>query len=737
MGDLEVLIKLPPPLLQAFSIDINQAKCIKCNHSCATTEDDILFHVSVCNGTLIEENIQTIFKFNCLKCKFSTNSINQWKCHLFKLDHISNDSCKIRYSHNCNLCKTHYYGFRHDILQHGCKPKLISLLSELMAFVYATYNIHSIQTMLHYCTDCFNYSYAITDLHVKKNCGATNNYVCNSCQITFYDSSKEAYLNHKLSFEHMVLWLLNGARKTPELSSDVFQKLPLYITKYFIISLILKQFCCIICNRKNILSSKCMYDHFNECISSKEISDTNSIPLLTVNCNLCNYSYFSEDPNKYKCWVDHVVSYEHLSKTVVKNKDKQKYFSYYCYVSESIFYGTASFIKNLTLETNNNIGRLLFVPSVMAEVYRRITNSHLDCDILFCCGICQNYTDNQSFHCAHKDDNSYLSLYCSTCLTEFNVLSDYNEHLVCSEHIILKYFKSNKIGKLRLIDHTMKTMNVYLTNLSKSNGDDDNPIESILCQNNNEIITSKQNITSCDPEKNIFANFIERLSAQPIKSTFNNYLRMNFELLNQMPLAINVFVESMSFYCEICDLVFNNRNDWIKHDNNFHSKNIDLLVFYCDVCQFYHVGTTMTIQQHLMTTEHTIMLEFQKYLKQTALKPLIINNNNSNFTVDDKDSHYNVEIEKIQDSYAKKNNKIIYIEFKGEYYFICSTSILFKTFLNKLYIFVFLGVNVNLKRDNYYLLSKIIQEKYGEFKQMTTIENSLMILFKNVYVFYF
>jgi len=364
-----------------------------------------------------------------------------------------------------------------------------------------------------------------------------------------------------------------------------------------------------------------------------------------------------------------------LSKTVVGKKDKQKLFSYYCYVSETVFYGTDSFIENLILKTNNNIGRLLFVSDLMANVYKRVTNAHFSCNILFCCGICQNYTDNQTFYCAHKNNDSSLSLYCSTCLVEFNVESDYNEHLVSSEHIILKYFKSHQIGELKILDRSMETMKIYLTNLTESDDDDDNETmyqdcNETIYQDCNEIITSKENVTSCDPKENIISNLIEKLSVQPKKSAFNNYLRMNFELLNQMPQAINVFVQTKSFVCDICNLVVCNRDDWIKHDKEFHLNNNDLSVLFCDVCRVYHVSNYITIDHHLVTIEHRIMTEFQEYLKKNANKPSennIINYNNNLISTKDG-SDFNAETKKIQNS--NKKNKIIYIEIKGKYYFI-------------------------------------------------------------------
>lgn len=721
MMNIDVSIKLPPLLLRAFCININKAKCIKCNISCASKEEDILFHLSICNGTLIEENIQTAFKFNCLKCYFLTNSIDQWKCHLFKFDHISNsfDSDEMKFSYSCNLCSTHFYGLSESILKHHCKPQFIPSLSHLMAFVYEKCNIMDKHAMLHYCTDCSYFTYDLTELHIKKHREVANTSVCNSCLITFYSSSNEEFLNHKVSFEHMVLWCSNGARSVPKMSTTTFQKLPYYITKYVVISSLLKKFCCIVCNTIDILTYECIYEHFNKCISSKKISETNScMPLLKVNCNLCDYSCSAVDKNLYKCWVDHVISFDHLSKTVVGKKDKQKLISYYCYVSETVFYGTDSFIKNLILKTNNDIGRLLFVSDLMAKVYNCVTNTHFSCNILFCCGICQNHTDDHSFNCVHKNNDSSLSLYCSTCLVMFNVESDFNEHLLSSEHIILRYFKSNQLGELKILDRSMETMKMYLTNLNKSDDDDDNDDDSddynddnprdTIRQDNNEIITSTKNITSCDPKENI-TNLIEKLSAQPIKSAFNNYLRMNFDLLIQKPQASNDIIKSRVFVCDICNLVLRNRDDWIKHDTEHHTKNINPKVLFCNICCIYLVSTYDSIDHHLKTMEHKVMEVFQECPNKNVIKPSLNNthdcNKNLNPTKDDMGSDFNVEIKKIENSDEYTKNKSIYIEIQN--------------------------VANNLKKNNYYILNKIILEIYGDFKQVENVNNSFLILFEN------
>ncbi|XP_008187016.2 uncharacterized protein LOC100571594 [Acyrthosiphon pisum] len=466
--NIDVSIKLPPLLLQPFSINNNEAKCTKCNISCAPEEKNILYHLSVCNGTLIEENIQTQFKFNCLKCNYLTDSIDQWKCHLFKLDHISKnvDFDIITFSYDCMLCNTHFYGFRESILKHHCQPKFISKLSYVMSTVYGKHKCQDNQTMLHYCTYCSFYTYNLTELHKEKHSEVACISVCHSCHITFYGQTNEQYLNHRVTYEHMLLWYLNGARS-----------------------------------------------------KTKKINSTN-----------LNKSY--------------------------------------------------------------------------------------DVD------------------------------------------------------------------------------------------DDDNPRETI-CQDNNEIIISTRNLTSYITKKNIITELIDQLSAQPMKSAFNDYIRKNFDLYIRELQTSNNIELSMGFYCEICDIVLCNHDAWNEHDKEFHINDNDIKVLFCGVCCIYHLSAqTVTIKQHFMTVEHIAMKVFHQItLNQIKTSTDHINNfnKNPNPTNDDKDSDFNVET---------KN-----IKYSNEYY------VKNKTIKND---------DSNFKKNNYIVLNEIIQERYGKFKLVEYVNNSFAILFENI-----
>lgn len=54
-------------------------------------------------------------------------------------------------------------------------------------------------------------------------------------------------------------------------------------------------------------------------------------------------------------------------------------------------------------------------------------------------------------------------------------------------------------------------------------------------------------------------------------------------------------------------------------------------------------------------------------------------------------------------------------------------------YLTDFYIFIFLDMNDDLKTNNYYLLNKLLKNKYGKFNKISNI--SFIICFKNMYVF--
>jgi uncharacterized C2H2 Zn-finger protein len=641
---------LPLTLMQAFSVDEEHAKCIKCSFLCKHTTYNTLFHLTVCNGSLVDENIQNDFKLNCLMCNFSTKNIDVWKNHLFHFQHISKLNPYLyttKYSYDCNLCKNHFYGSEDEILKHPCKPKKLSMLSKFMAYVYHNFDVQN-KRMLYYCADCMHYSYTLADLHTKKCCKTINNqdnFVCNSCLITYYGCCKDTFANHKVSFQHLALWFLNGNRSELKTLASMHWKLPSYMSNFFIVSTALQKVSCTVCDKVISLNYDCIYNHFIECISSKDVSENDSnTPLHILICNLCAYQYASYEEDLYKVWVQHVISLNHLKKTKLKS-NRNNLLTYYCYVSETVYCGTDSFIIQQILKNNEDIGRLLFVSEVMALVYE--LSDTYSYKTLYVCGFCENSPNYQFYYCEHANIESNKIFNCSSCSVVFNIKSDYVEHLISSEHIILQYFKPNQLSKFEILEYSMNTFKMNKSNLIVSDNDlslsfsDKNSLDSMEldCQDQSNT-TIKKNI------KMDISNFIEKLDVQSKYSAFNNHLRMNFGGLNQMALSLNVFVELKSFFCSFCDIIYSDLLSWTQHIIEFH-RQFDVSVFYCAICQIYQVGTSFRNSKHFKTVEHSVMSGFQEYIKKN--KHLIINNgtldNNSiganNDAIDIKECKYN------------------------------------------------------------------------------------------------
>lgn len=679
---------LPPTFMQTFYIDKEHVKCVRCNFLCKHTTHNTFFHLTVCNGSLVEENVKNYFKLNCLMCNFSTKNIDVWKNHLFNFQHISKLNLYLyatKYSYDCNLCKNHFYGSEDEILKHPCKPKKLSMLSKFMAYVYYHFDIHN-KRMLYYCADCEYYSYALADLHIKKHCKAINNqdnFVCNSCLITYY-SCKDSFTNHKVSFQHLALWCLNGYRSKPKTLASMHWKLPSYMSNFFIVSTVLQKVSCVVCDEVIVLNYDCIYNHFIECISSKDVSENDkNTPLRLLICSLCTYQYSSSEEDLYKVWIQHVISLDHLKKTKLKS-NQFNLFTYYCFVSETVYYGTDSFITQQILKNNIDIGRLLFISKVMAQVYK-LSNTYLykiEGKTLYVCGFCERFTDNQSEYCEHANIKSNQIFSCSSCLVVFNVKSDYIEHLISSEHIILRYFKPNQLSEFKILEYSMNTLKMNKSNLIVSDDDssaslsDKNSLDELSiislsdsveleCKDQSSKTTSDvtendlnaksdqsqlpstdlsqsqqcaarntsshrlifnteytENNELCNLEMDI-SNFIKKLNVQSKNSAFNNHLRMNFELLNQMALSMNDFVELKSFFCSVCNIIYSDLLRWTQHIIEFHIQ-FDVSVFYCDICQIYQVGTSSSNSKHSETVEHNVMSKFQEYIKKN--KHLIINN---------------------------------------------------------------------------------------------------------------
>lgn len=588
-------MKLPPVFMQAFSVANGLVKCIKCSYSCQPIAENVIFHLTVCNGSLDYKKINLLNKYNCLMCNFKTDDNVEWARHLLTVRHISNsfDSNSTGYSYDCGVCDTHFYGSEHSIFDHPCRPKTLSKLSFLMRHVYERFNVRE-KRMLYYCADCMRYSYDSADLHGNDGCNVVEHspLVCTSCRITFYGPDDASYVRHGVCFEHSVLGCLNGDRVAPKSLKSVFWRLPLRIAEHFVPSWSLGQFECVVCDLVGKLTYAGVYEHFVSCVCSKAVSGVgDGSPIKLIVCQACGYRYRCPDagPAAYARWVDHVVSERHLKKTIVVG-DTHYLYTYYCPVNEAVLFGTAFSVQQHLWQTNDELGHLLFVSECMADVYRR-ADGRSDFGTLYCCGVCLYYTDGE--FCQHQNDGSRPTFRCPSCRVCFNVRADYDEHLFSSEHIVLKYFAP-------------KTPESETPRSSDAGAAATSP----------EI----EPPPSRDPEG--ILELVNRLSEVPVKSNYTGFLKMKLEFLHETPRAMSAFFESASYYCAVCDLVFMDRLVRCRHDAEFHADDRqNLSTFYCAVCHVHYVNAAAGIDEHVGGPEHGVMLDFQKYTEAKAIEP--------------------------------------------------------------------------------------------------------------------
>lgn len=303
------------------------------------------------------------------------------------------------------------------------------------------------------------------------------------------------------------------------------------------------------------------------------------------------------------------------------------------------------------------------------------------CDEIFC--DLNSWTKHDTT--SHNSVNNRSVFLCVVCRIYYiRISTKSSDHIESVEHNIMlefqKYVNENKIKNMDSTvaidddpDLKVKNTNKQCTSIIESSSS--SSLKSQECvefecelscvktcktvEENNKLLS--QPCYKIVPIKDIphvekfnFSYFIDKLSAaQSNKCAFNNHLRMNFELLYKMPNAINVFIESQSFFCAVCNIIFCEKYYWIEHNVASHNDISNPLVLYCSICHIYHI--TNTIYDHVNTVEHNVMVEFQGYMIKNEMKPKIHNNTISSLVNDNQDSKVKDKDEQTK-MYKKDNN---------------------------------------------------------------------------------
>jgi len=338
-------------------------------------------------------------------------------------------------------------------------------MSSLMAEVMKRYLINNLKP-LYFCSHCKEF--AETPIHTdiqspKKGLKIPIEYYCKFCKVSFL-SSQEMIDYHLLSVEHMTLMcfdelcsedninskqinLSEESNKNNEnnFSRDVLNILTTNSVKlpYIILSRFqnINEYrgLCKLCNTSLIWNSKIIVSHLLECKYIYNLTDSKKSTVKTFDCNVCSYS--TNCMNQHKL---HIMSHSHLTNCY----DTNNYYSYYCDACNTYVYSCRLVILNHIRVCHKDI-KTTELPEFsifMANVFKEFNKNANRVEFI------HYHSTNRPIEVCKTD-----TFQCNACKIIFDTFTDYNWHLITSEHIILSFVTPKTTKKSEKIKNSSTT----------------------------------------------------------------------------------------------------------------------------------------------------------------------------------------------------------------------------------------------------------------------------------------
>ncbi|XP_060874487.1 uncharacterized protein LOC132948155 [Metopolophium dirhodum] len=618
-----------------------------------------------------------INKFECLVCFFKTFKFNDWKCHIMSLPHMANcHKIKNLYSYVCceKICKLLLYGPKELLIKHNMDQHLyngdVFSMSTLMAEVMKRYLADNLKP-LYFCSHCKNFAETPIHTDVKLLNNAIKipiEYYCRFCRVTFL-SSHEMIDYHLLSLEHTTLKCFDELcsktkinSKKIKLSEELNQnnesnlsdvqnvltnnslKLPnIILTRFQNIS----QYrgLCKLCGASLIWNSKIIVSHLLECKYTYDFTKSNKTTVKTFDCGVCNQS-----TNSMNQHILHIISHSHLSNCY----DTNNYYSYFCNECNRYMYSYRFAILNHITLCHKNMKTIVFpIFSIfMANIFKEFNKNANRVEFI------HYHSTDKPIKCSKTE-----SFKCRKCKIKFETLSDYNWHLVTSEHIILSFVipkavknnnkkrkrkrNKNKKEKIKNVSTTNHTEHVVIQtiepsiiqNVPISQKYDEIKSKSDQTQNvqlnkspinldidGRTILDNIQTVQKSLVNNNILEKLNDDVQKGSNKSNENrklmipnhikqwqqytNYFKHKMSLLKKLRQYEDLVTTTLSYYCDVCDFIAVEKYNWDKHNQTEHPLDSNRPITYCSTCFMFVVGG-----EHNRTIEHSTLLNFLQSLK--------------------------------------------------------------------------------------------------------------------------
>lgn len=454
-------IKLPPVILNRFTIKKNKTTCNECKNQMMSSDKAIASHMTKCIMTpdIGGKSTIEISKYFCAVCNETVSNFSQWKLHLIIPSHLTkcydiNDLV----SYTCELCSLHCYGRLNYVTEHqNIHPNNSGKnLSMFLAYNFQRINKNFKSKEFHYCEDCLTYAETNSNSNHwnKSHKTKLKRVFCNPCRTEFFCiEGNNLYNKHILSSEHIILKYVTAKKsvlehkplslvvpkKTPDIIENNFPLINSSYLSWFNITEEQNKAVCITCDDKIKFNDTALLTHMLVCNQSPK----NYIPKSNItdfNCLECKFHC-----NNYFKWRTH--AFLHL--------DSCGFYSYFCKDCTSLLYGSMDNIESHFHRIHDQkISEIPLETVLLAKQLMRINNNAKSSDIWCFCEPCKKilntvddyYHFNTESHVSIVAPNIIELFYCKHCQVEFYSSNQvYEIHKLTAEHIILS--SKNSITK--------------------------------------------------------------------------------------------------------------------------------------------------------------------------------------------------------------------------------------------------------------------------------------------------
>uniref|UniRef100_A0A2S2QSL2 Speckle targeted PIP5K1A-regulated poly(A) polymerase n=2 Tax=Sipha flava TaxID=143950 RepID=A0A2S2QSL2_9HEMI len=473
-------LKLPPIILNRFSIDSEKATCNDCKFQMFPNEKAITVHLAdecIYKSNFGRKYLTTIKLYFCAVCDITVTDFKQWKEHLILFSHLIKCYDKSDLvSYTCELCSLHCYGNSHYVREHqDIHPNHSeNKLSMFMAFNFQRINKDEKSKDFYYCEDCETYAEVNSNSNHwnKSHKTKLKRIVCYPCKTEFFCiENDKLFIKHGLSSEHIILKYASVNNQLLEQKTS-----PMSNSKKIVALQNEDQKPCISKNSLEVIENQAQiyfkpflnwFTYFEDEIKvvCKECND----PVDLTEIALLNHlliCYQDSNKNISKKCIDNFVclecqfysnNYDLWEKHAISHVKTEMYYlrSYFCTSCNTLLYGKINAIelhlnnKHKTTTMNMSLETLL--------IEKQLSRENIACkvyDISCYCEPC-NKIFKASDNSNHLNTDSHASVasdlvelfYCKYCEIEFYSSSTvYERHKCTPEHIMMSLeYRRNEI----------------------------------------------------------------------------------------------------------------------------------------------------------------------------------------------------------------------------------------------------------------------------------------------------